>query len=289
MKTLVTGATGKLGSKVMDFLMKEVPAEQLAVSVRDPAKAEALKNRGVEVRQGDFEQPETLSTAFRNVDKILIISTTGDNETRIREHQNAVHAAAEAGVNFIAYTSLADAENSSLFLAPVHRKTEKAIKATGIPYSFLRNNWYLRNELPSIKAAISGQPWVTAAEEGKVGWALQKDYAEAAAKVLSESGHENTIYELSAQPRTQAELVNAVADIIDQEITIKRVDDEEYKQIMKESGMPESSLPMILAIQRGIREGELNVKSNDFEKLLGRPATPIKKALEELMQEEDLI
>lgn len=289
MKTLVTGATGKLGSKVMDFLMKEVPTDQLAVSVRNPAKAENLKNRGVEVRQGDFEQPETLSTAFKNIDKILIISTTGDNETRIREHQNAVQAAAEAEVNFIAYTSLADAENSSLFLAPVHRKTEKAIKATGIPYSFLRNNWYLRNELPSIKAAISGQPWVSAAEEGKVGWALQKDYAEAAAKVLSESGHENTIYELSAQPRTQAELVSAVEEVIDQEIPIKRVDDKEYKQIMKESGMPESSLPMLAAIQRGIREGALNVKSNDFEKLLGRPATPIKQALEELLQEVDLI
>ncbi|RAK11892.1 NAD(P)H dehydrogenase (quinone) [Halanaerobium saccharolyticum] len=289
MKTLVTGATGKLGSKVMNFLMEAVPAEQLAVSVRDPARAEDLKNRGVDVRQGDFEKPETLSTAFKNVDKILIISTTGDNETRIREHQNAVQAAAEVGVDFIAYTSLADAENSSLFLAPVHRKTEKAIKATGIPYSFLRNNWYLRNELPSIKAAISGQPWVTAAKDGKVGWALQKDYAEAAAKVLSESGHENTVYELSAQPLTQAELVSAAEEVIGQEIPIKRVNDEEYKQIMKKSGMPESSLPMLAAIQRGIREGALNVKSNDFEKLLGRPATPIKQALEELLQEADLI
>jgi len=289
MKTLVTGATGKLGSKVMGFLMEKIPTEQLAVSVRDPSKAEDLKNRGVDVRQGDFARPETLSTAFKNIDKILIISTTGDNETRIREHQNAVQAAAEAGVKFIAYTSLADAENSSLFLAPVHRKTEKAIKATGIPYSFLRNNWYLRNELPSIKAAISGQPWVTAAKDGKVGWALQKDYAEAAAKVLSESGHENTVYELSAQPLTQAELVSAVEEVIGQEIPIKRVNDEEYKQIMKKSGMPESSLPMLAAIQRGIREGALNVKSNDFEKLLGRPAAPIKQALEELLQEVDLI
>jgi len=289
MKTLVTGATGKLGSKIINFLMEEVPTEQLAVSVRDPAKAEGLKNKGVDVRQGDFEQPETLTTAFKNIDKILIISTTGDNETRIRQHKNAVQAAEEAGVNFIAYTSLADAENSSLFLAPVHRKTEKAIKETGIPYSFLRNNWYLRNEIPSIKAAMAGQPWVTAAEDGKVGWALQKDYAAAAAKVLSESGHENTIYELSAQPLTQSELVSAVEEVIDQEIPIKKVSDEEYKQIMKESGMPESALPMVVAIQKGIRDGALNVESDDFEKLLGRPATPIKKSLKELLQEVDLI
>lgn len=112
MKMLVTGATGKLGSKVVKKLLETVPADQLAVSVRNPEKAEALQARGVDVRQGDFDRPETLASAFQGVDRLLIISADGDNETRIRQHGNAVAAAERAGVRFIAYTSIANARES---------------------------------------------------------------------------------------------------------------------------------------------------------------------------------
>ena len=102
MKLLITGATGKFGTKVMEILLKTVPAEQLAVSVRNPEKAEALRAQGVDVRQGDFDQPKTLDAAFAGVDRLLLISADGDNETRIRQHANAVAAAERAGVSFIA-------------------------------------------------------------------------------------------------------------------------------------------------------------------------------------------
>ncbi|MFL0584998.1 NAD(P)H-binding protein, partial [Solibacillus silvestris] len=203
MKLLVTGATGKFGTKVVETLLKTVPANQLAVSVRNPEKAEQLRTRGIEVRQGDFDHPETLDTAFAGIDRLLIISTDGDNETRIRQHANAVAAAERAGVNFIAYTSVTNAQESKNLFAPTHKATEQAILKTGISYSFLRNNWYLENEIPSIQGVLAGAPWVTSAGNGKVGWAIQQDYAEAAATVLSGKGHENTIYELSGKSLTQ--------------------------------------------------------------------------------------
>lgn len=90
MKMLITGTTGKLGSKVMETLLKILPAEQLAVSVRNLEQAEGLKARGVDVRHGDFDHPETLDTAFAGIDRLLIISADGDNETRIRQHSNAI-------------------------------------------------------------------------------------------------------------------------------------------------------------------------------------------------------
>ncbi|SFL56545.1 SDR family oxidoreductase [Halanaerobium salsuginis] len=285
MKIMVTGATGKLGSKVMDFLLAKLPAEQLAASVRNPAKADKLSKQGVEVRQGDFDQPEELVNTFQNIDKLLIISTTDDNETRIRQHKNAVQAAKKAEVSFIAYTSIADADNSSLDLAPVHRSTEQAIKESGIPYAFLRNNWYLRNEIGSIESAMNAEPWITSAEDGKVGWALQKDYAEAAAVVLAGEGHENKIYELSGQPRTQAELVADLEEVLDKEIEVKQVSDTEYEEILTESGMSKSLAAMFAGIQQSIRKGALDVKSNDFEKLLGHPVTPFKDALQKLVSE----
>jgi NAD(P)H dehydrogenase (quinone) len=285
MKMLVTGATGKLGIKVVETLLKSVPVSQLAVSVRNPEKAEGLRTRGIDVRQGDFDRPETLDTAFAGIDRILIISADGDNETRVRQHTNAVEAAARANVKFIAYTSLANASDSKLFLAPVHEATEKAILKTGIPYSFLRNNWYLENEMASIQGVLAGAPWVTSAESGKVGWALQQDYAEAAAAVLAGNGHENTIYELSGKLLTQEELASALGNVLGKEVPSQQVDDAAYADLMKSAGVPDFVIPILVGIQQGIREGTLEIENSDFEKLLGRPVTPIDKALRQLVSE----
>ena len=90
MKILVTGATGHLGSLVVEALLKNNSAKDVAVSVRNPEKAEALRTQGVDVRHGDFDQSETLEKAFAGVDRLLLISTDGDNETRIRQHQAAI-------------------------------------------------------------------------------------------------------------------------------------------------------------------------------------------------------
>ncbi|MFK7691704.1 SDR family oxidoreductase [Paenibacillus sp. HJGM_3] len=283
MKLLVTGATGKLGTKIVEALLKSVPANELAVSVRNPEKAEAFRSRGVDVRLGDFDRPETLDTAFAGIDRLLIISTDGDNETRVRQHSNAVAAAERAGVRFIAYTSLANARESKLFLAPVHKATEEAIVKTGIPYSFLRNNWYLENEISSIQAVLAGAPWVTSAGSGKVGWALQQDYAEAAAAVLAGNGHDNTIYELSGSLLTQEELASAIGAVLGKEVPVQQVDDAAYSDIMKGAGVPDYILPFLVEIQKGIREGTLEIESNDFEKLLGRPATSVRDAITPLV------
>lgn len=285
MKILVTGATGHLGTKVVDSLLKKVLASEIVVSVRSPEKAIHLKNRGVEVRQGDFDQPEDLATTFTGIDRLLIISTDGDNEIRVRQHKNAVEAAKKAGVKFIAYTSVVNASNNGLFLAEVHRTTEEVIKNTGIPYCFLRNNWYVENEIGSIQAVLAGAPWVTSAGTGKVGWALRQDYADAAAVVLTSKGHNNKVYELSGKSMTQEEFVTILDGVLDRKVTMLQVDDATYGKIMKENGVPDPVLPILVGIQKGIREGSLDIDSNDFEALVGRGATPLKEAIPQIIRE----
>lgn len=279
MKFLVTGATGKLGSKIVEKILETIPTSQLVVSVRNPEKAKHLSERGVEVRHGDFDQPETMDAAFTGIDRLLIISADGDNETRIRQHTDAIAAAERANVQFIAYTSIANASESKMILAPPHQATEAAILKTGIPYAFLRNNWYLENEIASIQGVLAGAPWVTSAKTGRTGWALQQDYAEAAATVLTGEGHENKIYELSGTPLTQEALVSALESVLEKDIAVQQVDDDTYADTMKDAGVPEAVIPFLLGIQEGIREGELDVVSSDFESVLGRPATSIKEAL----------
>lgn len=283
MKIALTGATGHFGTIVAETLLKTVPAGNIVASVRNPEKAETLAAQGVDVRHGDFDQPETLDAAFAGVDRLLIVSADGDNDTRIRQHKAAVDAAVRAGVGYIVYTSVADADNSSLFLAPVHRATEEFIRESGIPYAFLRNNWYLENEAGSIQAAKAGAPWVTSAGEGKVGWATRGDYAEAAAAVLAGDGRENAVYELSGKPLSQAELAAVVGGVLGQEIAVQQVDDTAYAGIMASVGVPEAALPIVVAIQSAIRDGVLDTPSSDLEKLLNRPLTPLSEGVRQLL------
>lgn len=284
MKLLVTGATGHFGGLVVEHLLKSIEAKDIALSVRVPEKARALAERGVDVREGDFDKPETLAKAFRGIDKMLLISTDLDNETRIRQHLQAIDSAKIAGVKHIVYTSIAKASQSALSLAEVHRVTEKAIIDSGLKYTLLRNNWYLENELSNINAAASGAPWVTSAGDGKVGWTLRREYAEAAAKVLSSHGHENKIYDLSSPAHTQDDLAKAVGKALNREVHVLKVSDTAYAEGLKSADLPEFLIELFTDIQKSIRENALDVESADLEMLLGRKPLSLEAAVAELVK-----
>lgn len=284
MKILVTGATGKLGSLVIENLLELLPVENIVISVRDISKAKQLKEKGIDVRYGDFDRPETLKEAFKEIDKILIISTDGDNETRIRQHKNAVIEAKNSGIKFIAYTSVGKADTSSLPLAIVHKETENFIKESGISYSFLRNNWYLENEINGFKEAISTGVWTNSIGNAKVGWALRKDYAKACAKVLTTEGHENTIYELSRKPISIRDLAMYVEKLKSKQITVNDIDEGTYSNILKTNGLPDPVVNFIVGLQNSIKNNSLDIESNDFEKILQEPITSIEDSIKEIIR-----
>lgn len=284
MKLLVTGATGKLGTKIVEHLLTKIAAEDLIVSVRDPKKASDLASRGIEVRHGDFDAPDTLQQTFEGVDRLLIISTDGEEATRIRQHTAAVEAAKAAGVGLIAYTSIANAEASQNFLARTHQVTEQLIRDTRIPFLFFRNNWYLENEQSTIDAVQAGQDWLTSAGNGKVGWALQEDYAEAIATVLVDPKPTKSIYELSGPLHTQQEIAEALGQVLGRPVHVNQVDAVTYTAIMEQAGVPEFLLPMLQAIQEGIAAGTLALESQDFEQILGRSPVSLEDGLRQLVQ-----
>ncbi len=275
MRILVTGATGHLGAKVVEALLDSVPTDQVAASVRNVEKAEHLRARGVEVRRGDFDDVDSLARAFRGVQRLLLISTNGDNATRLRQHRAAVAEAARAGVEFIAYTSLTRADGSPMALGQVHRETEAAIRATQIPFCFLRNNWYLENEAGTTQGAAAGAPVVTAAADGRIGWVLRDDLALATAAVLVGPGHENTVYELSGPPRTYADLAAAIGHVLDRPVPVEHIDVASYEHMLAGYGLPDFLVELLVDAQRAMRQGALDVESGDLERLLGRPATAL--------------
>lgn len=282
MKILVTGATGQLGALVVENLLKTVPAANLAVSVRDAKKAEHLSARGVDVRQADFTAPQSLATAFAGIDKLLLISSSDGD--RVAQHTAAIEAAKTAGVKFIAYTSLVDAQKTTFALGNDHRATENAIFASGLSYAILRNNWYLENEASTIQAAAQGAPWLTTNASAKVGWALRKDYAEAAANVLTGEGHENKIYELSGKLLTQGELAALVGEVSGKEVAVQTVDEAGYAEALKSAGLPEPVVGFVVGMTVAIGENVLAIESNDLENLLGHVQTPLTEGISQILK-----
>lgn len=284
MKILVTGATGALGLRVVETLLKKISADQIVACVQDLTKADILRSRGVEVRQATFDDPTSLDEAFKGVDRILVISTREPNdEKRVRQHLNAVEAAKRANVKHLIYTSGANGANNPIPIMRAHQATEKGIIESGIPYTILRNNLYLENEINTIKACMMGAPIVTSTGEGKVGFALRNDYADAAANVLIQEGHENKIYELGGKLVTYDELGQEIGNVLDKNIVVKHVNDDEFSIYLKNAGIPEMMIPVFVSMKSGIRNGAVAVESNDLEMLLGHPVTPISEAIRELV------
>ncbi len=276
MKIAVTGATGQLGNLVVEQLKKRVSSENIVALVRTPEKAESL---GVEARAFDYEKPEGLAEALKGIDSLLLIS---GNELgkRASQHANVIEAAKSAGVSWIVYTSLLNADKSSLNLAGEHLATEKALKESGIDYTILRNGWYTENYTASIEGALGAGAFIGSAGEGKISSATRADYAEAAAVVLSEEGHKGKVYELSGDSAyTLSKLAAEITKQSGKDIPYNNLPEGEYAAILKTFGLPDAFAEAIASWDTGASQGDLYDEGSSLSELIGRPTTPLAEAV----------
>ncbi|MBP2478186.1 NAD(P)H dehydrogenase (quinone) [Crossiella equi] len=274
MSIVVTGATGQLGRLVVKHLLARVPAEQVVGSVRNPANGADL---GIALREGDFDRPETLAAAFAGADKLLIISTDGDTGTRLRQHAAAVQAAQAAGVRHIHYTSLTNATDAKIALADVHRPTEEAIRATGLPFTILRDNWYLENDHGTILGAAASGVLATSSRGGRFAPATREDFARAIAAVLATDGHENTVYELGAPVSYgYADFARVISEVSGKEVRYVEVTPAEATAGLRGAGLPEPLVELIVDYYDGLGRGELDRPDGALERLSGQPVTSLR-------------
>jgi NAD(P)H dehydrogenase (quinone) len=104
-KYLVTGATGELGSQVVEFLLQRIPANNIVALARDPKKLQILEEKGVEIREGDYFDPRSLEEAFRGVEKLLLVSARAFTDA-VTQHSNVIEAAKRTGVRHVIYTAI---------------------------------------------------------------------------------------------------------------------------------------------------------------------------------------
>lgn len=156
------------------------------------------------------------------------------------------------------------------------------IKDSGIPHTFLRNNWYLENEWPIIDLALKTGHFIYSEGDGKTGWALKREYAEVAAKAVAGLAFPEVL-ELSGKPVTYKELGQALEQVIDQPIEIIQTDNQGFMKHLEDAGYSEEVAQMFVAIQEDIKKGQLDIVSDDFEKALDKPLNSLEDGLRELM------
>ena len=270
MKTGITGATGQLGRLVVEDLKKRTSAENVVALVRTPEKAADL---GVEVKAFDYTQPDVES--LKGIDNLLLISGNeiGQRET---QHKNVINAAKEAGVKHIVYTSLLRADNSTLSLAPEHFATEEALKASGVPFTILRNGWYTDNYTGTLAGSVQAGALIGSAGDGKISSAARADYAEAAAVVLTTEGHEGKTYELAGdESYTLGDLATEVSKQTGKDIPYNNLPEADYAGALVSIGLPEGVAQFYAAFDTSAAKNDLFDEGKSLSQLIGHTTTPL--------------
>ena len=278
---VITGATGQLGGAVVARLLDRVPADGIGVSVRDPGRAAGLTERGVRVRQGDFDDAASLAHAFAGADQVLLVSAASTGETALRQHRTAIEAARTAGVRRIVYTSHMGANPASPF-APMrdHAATEVMLQESGVAFTSLRNGFYTASGLMLLGQALDTGT-VAAPADGPVSWTAHADLAEVAAIALTEEGRLDgpTPALTAGQAVDLAGIAEIAAEVAGRPIIRTVVPDAEYRDALISHGVPGPAAAMLVDLFTASRRGEFTAVDPTLERLLGRPPRTVRDVL----------
>jgi len=284
---LVTGATGNLGKATVEFLLKKIPAKEIAVLVRDANKASDLKALGIDIRVGDYHDKDSLVKAFQGVEKVLLISSNDFND-RLGQQKRAVDAAKEAGVKHILYTSVSMQNIEKSALKPLmgeHYDTEKYILDSGLNYTFLRDNLYADVIPMFIGEHILETGINFPAGNGRVPFSLRSEMAEAFANVLSTPGHENKTYEISnVESYSYQDLANALSAHSGKTVAYNDVSVADFSNALAEAGVPEGMIGFSIGFATATKDGDFDIPNTHLEQLLGRKPSSLDQIVSALYQ-----
>lgn len=272
-RILVTGATGNLGSKTMEYLLERRSAGDLVALARNPEKAAELAAQGVEVRKGDYADDASLVQAFRNVEKVMMISTHAFTD-RQTEHANVIRAAKEAGVQHVVYNPVIQKAGSGfdlLHVTAADQYTVDLLKQSGLQYTIVAQPPFLESFefMLGSDAATTGVR--APAGQGKAAAALRDDLAEAQAVVLTSPGHENKSYALTGGPAVSfAEIAQILSTVHGRQVSYTPLSDADYLQTKVAAGLPQPVADFALSWAKGVSTGEWSKETGDLERLLGR-------------------
>jgi len=279
---LITGAAGKLGRTVLDFLLAQ-NAGPIIATTRSPEHLKDFAAKGVEVRQADFSgSSQALTKAFSGATRALLISTepTLEPDGRLKQHLAAVKALEAAGVKHVVYTSLTNASASTVSIAPDHVKTEEALAASSLEFTLLRNNLYTDLFLLSLPNALAAGKLVDARGNGRVGFVSREDCARAAAAALTSAFSGRRTLEITgSELLTSDDVVAIVSELTKKPLSHVSVPPEALEAALLEHKLPPHVAKMLVSFDVVVAKGELAIVTDAFKELTGRAPQTVRDFL----------
>jgi NAD(P)H dehydrogenase (quinone) len=279
-KIIVSGASGALAREAIDALLgRGVQPSDLILVSRTPENLAGYAGSGAEVRQGDFDKPETLDAAFAGGRRLLLVSTSGGN--RVAQHAAAINAARDAGVRHIVYTSFINATaNNPAAVARDHRLTEDALIRSGVAYTILRNQIYMDGLVAEAAQAILTGDLYTNSGRGKWAPVAREDCGAVAAVVLTTSGHERKIYDITGPDLiNRQDFAKLINEVTGKRVRVIEMDDATFIERTVQSGVPEASARAMASFGTAMRANALNIKNEALQILLGRKPQSVRELL----------
>lgn len=279
---LVTGATGHLGSSVIETLLKKISSNQISILTRKEEKRAEFQSKGFNAFLGSYDDIIVLEKAMEGVDTVLLISS-GDQGDRMQEHKNVIDTAKNKGVKHIAYTSrcLNDRNTLANKLMVEHFDTENYILASGLQYTFFRNILYM-DAIPQFiggKIALEKGIFLPAGD-GKVSFALRSEMGEAMANVLLNQESENKIYNFTGNTTYSFyDIANLLSQLSGKEVKYTNVETAVFEEMMKQRNLPEPVIQKIVDFITDIKHNQEANIYNDLEIQLGRKQKDLKDGL----------
>jgi NAD(P)H dehydrogenase (quinone) len=277
----LTGASGRLGQLTVRRLLDHVDAARVVALSRTP---EAVAELGVANRAADFDAPGALVRAFDGIDRLLIISTNVMDTTgrRIRQHTEAVRAAARAGVGHIIYTSISQADDpdNPAAVAADHRATELALAESGVPYTVLRNYVYTQLLLAGLDVTLRTGSIVDNNGHGACAYVTREDCAAVAATVLAHGGYQGQRLEVTGPVAlTLGDVAALITEFTGIPVRYLPISDEQTVTDLVRHGMPASLARQFATIGAAIRHGYTGTVTDTVRQVTGRAAVSVAEFL----------
>ncbi|PTT16057.1 NAD(P)-dependent oxidoreductase [Microbacterium sp. HMWF026] len=270
----VTGSTGAVGGRVArDLAARGIPQRLV---VRDASRAPRLD--GAEVHVARYSEGDAVREALQGVDTLLMVSAS-ETADRVEHHRTFVEAAAAAGVRSIVYTSfLAAAPDAVFTLGRDHAATEEIIRASGMSWTFLRDNFYM-----DMMELFAGDDGVIRgpAGEGRCSLVSRADVAATAVAVLRDpAAHADTAYDLTGpEALSLAEVAEKISAVRGHPVRFHDETVDEAYASRAAFGAPRWQVDAWVSTYTAIASGDLAGVSDDVERVTGRPAQSFEEFL----------
>ena len=264
----INGSAGQLGRAVLTEILKRRPQQKLVAISRTPAGL----GQEVEGRLGDYDQPETLVSAYAGLDRLFLIPSP-DLRPGILGTQlvAAVQAAVKAGVEHIVLLSSAGARSKGKSEGgPEWGRVEQELIRTAQEWTILRMNYFTETFAQEVKMSLDHGRLVGLGEN-RVGFVSRDDVAAAAAGVLVGEGHGGATYNLTGPDRVSgAQRAEGAAKVVGRPLQFAVLSEEQLRAGLNSAGLPAFLVDAVVSMQQRFVSGHYDLATGDVEILSGK-------------------